>query len=161
MRDRIRTPLGYVHYFGTPPGDDRFTFPNLPSYNFPGCTGWPALPADNRGFRVRLRGAPLTDPDTSDRVFDRAADVPARAFVHERFPRLAKAPLLETRACHYELSSTRNFIIDRHPQFENVWLAGGGSAEGFKFGPLVGEYVAERVLGRPADPALARAFSLA
>jgi glycine/D-amino acid oxidase-like deaminating enzyme len=160
MRDRIRTPLGYVHYFGTPPGDDRFTFPNLPSYNFPGCTGWPALPVDNRGFRVRLRGAPLTDPDTSDRVFDRDADAPAREFVKQRFPRLAGAPLLETRACHYELSSTRNFIIDRHPQLENVWLAGGGSAEGFKFGPMVGEYVARRALGQQTDPKLAEAFRL-
>jgi glycine/D-amino acid oxidase-like deaminating enzyme len=160
MKDRIRTPLGHVHYFGTPPGDDRFTFPNLPSYNFPGCTGWPALPADNRGFRVRLRGAALTDPDASDRVFERDADAPARAFVKARFPRLAGAPLLETRACHYELSTTRNFIIDRHPQFDNVWLAGGGSAEGFKFGPMVGEYVARRVLGEQTDPELDRAFSL-
>jgi glycine/D-amino acid oxidase-like deaminating enzyme len=160
MRDRIRTPLGYVHYFGTPPGVDSFTFPNLPSYNYPGCTGWPALPVDNRGFRVRLRGAPLTDPDTSDRVFERDADAPAREFVKQRFPRLAGAPLLETRACHYELSSTRNFIIDRHPQFENVWLAGGGSAEGFKFGPMVGEYVARRVLGQQTDPKLAEAFRL-
>jgi len=161
MRHRIRTPLGYVHYFGTPPGDDRFTFPNLPSYNFPGCTGWPALPADNRGFRVRLRGAPVTDPDTSERAFDRAADGPARDFLKQRVPRLTGAPLLETRACHYELSSTRNFIIDRHPQLENVWLAGGGSAEGFKFGPMVGEYVARRALGQQTDAKLADAFRLA
>lgn len=160
MRDRIRTPLGYVHYFGTPPGDDRYTFPNLPSYNFPGCTGWPALPVDNRGFRVRLRGAPLTDPDTSERVFDRDGNGAARDFLAQRIPRLAGAPILETRACHYELSSTRNFIIDRHPQFENVWLAGGGSAEGFKFGPMVGDYVARRVLGQPTDPMLAEAFRL-
>ena len=72
MATRIRTPLGHVHYFGTPPGDDRFTFPNMPSWNFPGVTGWAALPPDNRGFRVRLRGSAPTDPDTSDRAFDRS-----------------------------------------------------------------------------------------
>ena len=160
MAARIRTPLGYVHYFGTPPGDDRFTFPNLPSYNFPGVTGWPALEADNRGFRVRLRGGTPTDPDTSDRVFEREQDATARAFVQARFPRLACAPLLETRACHYELSASRNFIIDRHPDLENVWLAGGGSAEGFKFGPVLGEYVARRVLGLDNDATLAEGFSL-
>jgi glycine/D-amino acid oxidase-like deaminating enzyme len=160
MASRIRTPLGYVHYFGTPPGDDRFTAPNLPSYNFPGVTGWPALEPDNRGFRVRLRGGPLTDPDTSDRVFEREEDQMARAFLERRFPRLASAPLLETRACHYELSASRNFIIDRHPDLENVWLAGGGSAEGFKFGPVLGEYVARRVLGLERDAALAEGFSL-
>jgi len=160
MAPRIRTPLGHVHYFGTPPGDDRFTFPNLPSYNFPGVTGWPALAPDNRGFRVRLRGDVATDPDTSERVFERRHDKLARDFVKQRFPLLRNAPLLETRACHYEFSSSRNFIIDRHPDFDNVWFAGGGSAEGFKFGPVVGEYVAKRVAGLEADERLAEAFSL-
>jgi len=160
MGPRIRTPLGYVHYFGTPPGDDRFTFPNLPSYNFPGVTGWPALPVDNRGFRVRWRGDTPTDPDVSQRVFDRKKDKLARDFVKERFPLLQGAPLLETRACHYEFSASRNFIIDRHPDFDNVWFAGGGSAEGYKFGPVVGEYVAKRVAGSETDAGLAEAFSL-
>jgi len=160
MEPRIRTPLGHVHYFGTPPGDDRFTFPNLPSYNFPGVTGWPALPPDNRGFRVRMRGDTATDPDLSERVFDRKRDKLARNFLTDRFPRLQGAPLLETRACHYEFSASSNFIIDRHPDFENVWFAGGGSAEGYKFGPVVGEYVAQRVAGSETDARLAEAFSL-
>ena len=160
MAAKIRTPLGHVHYFGTPPGDDRFTFPNLPSFNFPGVTGWPALAPDNRGFRVRLRGSAPTDPDTSDRAFDRSHDALARGFLAERFPIMSGAPLLETRACHYDMSSSGNFIIDRYPGFENVWVAGGGTAEGFKFGPVVGEYIARRVLGIEDDAALAKAFAL-
>jgi sarcosine oxidase len=160
MATRIRTPLGHVHYFGTPPGDDRFTFPNIPSWNFPGVTGWAALPPDNRGFRLRLRGSAATDPDTSDRVFDRSQDALARMFLAERFPLLAKAPLLETRACHYDMSASGNFIVDRFPGFSNVWVAGGGTAEGFKFGPVMGEYIAKRVLGLEDDPSLASAFSL-
>ena len=160
MASRIRTPLGHVHYFGTPPGDDRFTFPNIPSWNFPGVTGWAALPPDNRGFRVRLRGSAPTDPDTSDRAFDRSYDTIARTFLAERFPQMAKAPLLETRACHYEMSASGNFIIDRFPGFSNVWVAGGGSAEGFKFGPVTGEYIAKRVLGLEDNSELAKAFAL-
>lgn len=160
MGQRIRTPMGHVHYFGTPPGDGRFTFPNLPSWNFPGVTGWPALPPDNRGFRVRMRGERLFDPDSSQRLFPRKYDKPARQLLKQRFPLLQRAPLLETRACHYEISTSRNFIIDRHPEFDNVWIAGGGSAEGFKFGPVVGEYVAKRVLGEEGDPEIAENFSL-
>jgi sarcosine oxidase len=38
-------------------------------------------------------------------------------------------------------------LIDRHPDFENVWLVGGGSGHGFKHGPSVGEYVARLILG--------------
>jgi sarcosine oxidase len=160
MATRIRTPLGHVHYFGTPPGDDRFTFPNIPSWNFSGVTGWAALPPDNRGFRVRLRGSAPTDPDTSDRAFDRSHDALARTFLAERFPQLSSAPLLETRACHYDMSASGNFIIDRFPGLSNVWVAGGGTAEGFKFGPVVGEYIAKRILGLEDNPGLAKAFSL-
>lgn len=160
MAARLRTPLGHVHYFGTPPGSDRFTFPNLPSFNFPGVTGWPALPPDNRGFRVRIRGSAPTDPDTSDRAFDRSHDALARNFLTERFPQMASAPLLETRACHYDMSASGNFIVDRYPGFDNVWIAGGGTAEGFKFGPVMGEYIAKRVLGIEDDPTLAKAFAL-
>jgi glycine/D-amino acid oxidase-like deaminating enzyme len=160
MGERVRTPMGYVHYFGTPPGDDRFTVPNMPSWNFPGVTGWPALPVDNRGFRVRWRGERSFDPDVSQRAFDRRHDRLARRLLEERFPLLRRAPVLETRACHYEISASRTFIIDRHPQMENVWIAGGGSAEGFKFGPVVGEYVAKRVLGDESDQEVAESFSL-
>ncbi|MFW6078086.1 MAG: NAD(P)/FAD-dependent oxidoreductase, partial [Gemmatimonadota bacterium] len=46
MGEMIRTPIGNVCYYGTPPGDNRFTYPNMPSYNFPGVTGWPSLPPD-------------------------------------------------------------------------------------------------------------------
>ena len=32
---KTRVPMGYVVYFATPIGDHRFTYPNLPTYNFP------------------------------------------------------------------------------------------------------------------------------
>jgi hypothetical protein len=41
-----------------------------------------------------------------------------------------------------------------------VWIAGGGSAEGFKFGPVVGDYTAKRVMGIEGDPAVAKAFRI-
>jgi glycine/D-amino acid oxidase-like deaminating enzyme len=65
-----------------------------------------------------------------------------REFVAERFPALKNAPVLETRVCQYENSISGNYIIDRHPEMENVWILGGGSGHGFKNGPAVGEYVA-------------------
>lgn len=152
--NRMRVPIGHVYYYGTPVGDNRFTHPNMPSYNFPGVTGWPCLPSDPRGFRVRTGGRAPEDPDTSVRwidsqYFERPLEV------LQRFPDLQGAPLLETRACHYEQSSSRNWFVDRHPDFRNVWLTGGGNAEGFKFGPVLGRYIAARVLGRDEHPELA------
>lgn len=186
LENRMRVPLGYVFYFGTPVNDRRFTFPNLPSYNFPGVTGWPSLPVDLRGFRVRGALAAPTppapplppgtkpptpppappvdplqqDPDTSSRWATQERIDGSRRFLEARFPALAKAPLIETRACHYESSINRDFIIDRLPNARNAWIAGVGQAEGFKFGPVVGEYIAQRVLGNEGDPKLALAFKL-
>lgn len=160
MGERLRTPMGYVFYYGPPPGDPRWVHPYMPSYNVPGITGWPALPPDYRGFRVRTGGRPPADPDESERWVATEHLERPRKFLAERFPDLADAPLLETRACHYELSVDRNFIVDRHPDLGNVWIAGGGSAEGFKFGPVIGEYVAKRVLDVETDPALAEEFRL-
>lgn len=155
----MNLPVGHVCYFATPPGDHRFTFPNLPSWNFPGVTGWPALVPDNRGFRVRRTGERAYDPDLSRRWVPERSIKRAREVLAQRFAALADAPLSETRACHYESSGTGNFIIDRHPDFDNLWLAGGGNAEGFKFGPVIGEYVAGRIRGK-SDPELDEQFVL-
>ena len=160
MGRRLRNPVGHVFYFAVPPGDRRFSFPHMPSFGVPGCTGWPALPHDSRGFRVRAGSRPPEDPDTSDRWIPLEAHARPREILERHFPALVGAPLNETRACHYEMSVDENFIVDRHPDFDNVWLLGGGSAEGFKFGPVLGEYVARRVLALEDDPELAAGFRL-
>jgi sarcosine oxidase len=160
MGRRLRTPMGHVYYFGTPPGDNRFSYPNFPSFDIPGAIGWPALSRDNRGFRFRTGGRLLQDPDSSDRLIPARHVQTAREMLAKYFPALAGAPLLETRSAHYEYSSDSNLIVDRHPSLENTWIAGGGSAEGFKFGPVIGEYVARRVLDLETDPKLADDFRL-
>jgi glycine/D-amino acid oxidase-like deaminating enzyme len=81
-----------------------------------------------------------------------------REYVARRFPALRDAPIVETRVCQYENTSSGDFLIDRHPEMENMWFAGGGSGHGFKHGPAVGEYLAGQLLdGAPAEPR----FSLA
>jgi sarcosine oxidase len=39
-----------------------------------------------------------------------------------------------------------HFIVDRHPQHANVFLAAGFSGHGFKFTPVVGEALADLVV---------------
>ena len=160
MGKRLRIPIGHVFYFGIPSGNNNFMFPNMPSYGVPGCTGWPALTGDHRGFRVRTGGRPPQDPDESDRWIDKEHHERPREILERFFPDLVGQPVLETRACHYESSIDSNFIVDKHPDFDNVWIAGGGSAEAFKFGPMLGEYIAKRVLDMDDQPELAEGFEL-
>ena len=56
--------------------------------------------------------------------------------------------MTESRVCQYENTDTGDFLIDRHPDFDNVWIAGGGSGHGFKHGPALGQYVAGLVVNR-------------
>jgi sarcosine oxidase len=76
----------------------------------------------------------------------------ARACLRMRFPALASAPLVESRVSQYENSADHRFILDRHPEAENVWIVGGGSGHGFKQGPVMGEMVADAILDLKAAP---------
>jgi len=142
LEGRIRPTRQEVFFFGTEPGDRRFTAPEMPVWiDFGDERGPYTFPdIENRGFKLAFdRHGPAFDPDTGDRV---AAGIDeARAFLAERFPALGAAPLVESRVCQYENTSSGDFLIDRHPGFENVWLVGGGSGHGFKHGPMVGEHV--------------------
>jgi glycine/D-amino acid oxidase-like deaminating enzyme len=104
-----------------------------------GIYGIPDL--ENRGVKVGIdtHGARF-DPDTGDRTVDPGSIEFARDWLRRRFPALARAPLVESRVCQYENTSSGDFLIDRHPEHENVWIVGGGSGHGFKHGPAVGEY---------------------
>ncbi len=46
----------------------------------------------------------------------------------------------------YTMTPDNHFIIDRHPEFENVAYATGFSGHGFKFAPVIGEVLADMVL---------------
>jgi glycine/D-amino acid oxidase-like deaminating enzyme len=142
LGQRITPTRQVVIYFGTPAGDDRFSATYTPAWiDFgSGIYGIPDL--ENRGLKVGIdtHGARF-DPDTGDRTIDLASLETARGWLRRRFPALADAPVIESRVCQYENTSTGDFLIDRHPDHENVWIVGGGSGHGFKHGPAVGEYV--------------------
>lgn len=161
LGERIRPSRQEVFFFAPPAGDRRFAPPQLPvwiDFTEPrGPYGFPDL--EGRGFKLAFdRHGPPFDPDSDDRRIGAASVTEARGFLAERFPALATAPLTEFRVCQYENTSNGDFLIDRHPDFDNVWLAGGGSGHGFKHGPAVGEYLCARILhGGPVNPR----FSLA
>jgi sarcosine oxidase len=146
--NRIRPTKQDVFFFGTPPGDDRFSEAKLPvwaDHRERFIYGIPA--ADGRGFKVAddTRGAEF-DPTSGDRLASEEGLKTVRDYVSFRFPAMKDAPLLETRVCQYENSPDNHLIIDRHPETETVWLVGGGSGHGFKHGPAIGEMVADLVM---------------
>jgi sarcosine oxidase len=153
--ERIRATRQEIFFFGTPPGDRRFTEEAMPVWADHGPRFMYGIPGNEwRGFKIAddTRG-PDFDPTSGERVASQESLRTVREYLGFRFPGLKGAPLLETRVCQYENSPDEHFIIDRHPAAENAWLVGGGSGHGYKHGPAVGELVARLVLsGEAPDP---------
>lgn len=148
LSELIHVTRQEVIFFGVPPGDASFGLGVLPSwidyhelvYGLPNLEG--------RGFKLAIDAhGPEFDPDEGERMVSTAGLKAAREYLARRVPSLANAPVTETRVCQYENTSNGDFLIDRHPGIENVWLVGGGSGHGFKHGPAVGEYVAAMMAG--------------
>ena len=154
LKDCIHPTRQEVFFFGVDGGDRRFAPPLMPVWIDFGAEVYGIPDLENRGFKMAPdRHGPPFDPDIGERVVTTEGLSAVRTFLAQRFPGLKDAPLLETRVCQYENTSNGDFLIDRHPAFDNVWLVGGGSGHGFKHGPALGEYVAARVLeGGTVEP---------
>lgn len=147
LGSRIFPSRQEVFFFGIPPGNSQFSSPAMPTWidMKDGFYGMPDL--ESRGFKIADDNhGEKVDPDTQSRIATPEAAVAVKKYIAHRFPALKDAPVVESRVCQYENTSNGDFLIDRHPDFDNVWLVGGGSGHGFKHGPSLGEYVAGLVL---------------
>jgi sarcosine oxidase len=137
-----------VFFLGLPPSGELFKPPQLPTWvDFTNLVyGMPAL--DGRGAKIAIDAhGPEFDPDRGERIVAAESMKAVREYLARRLPALVDAPVTETRVCQYENTSNGDFLIDRHPELDNVWLVGGGSGHGFKHGPAVGEYVSSMISG--------------
>ncbi|HEY6186036.1 MAG TPA: FAD-dependent oxidoreductase [Pyrinomonadaceae bacterium] len=160
LGDLIHPTRQEVFFFGVPAGDRRFAPPLMPVWLDFHELIYTIPDIESRGFKVAIdRHGPECDPDNLERIATARGLEEVREYLGGRVPALKSAPVLETRVCQYENTSNGDFLIDRHPSMENVWLVGGGSGHGFKHGPAVGEYVSDRVTGgdAPVEPRFALA----
>jgi len=147
LGSRIFVSRQEVFFFGIPAGELRFMAPTLPTWLFQEDLVYGMPDIEGRGLKIAFdEHGERVDPDTQSRIVSPAMTELVKKYVARRFPALKNAPIVETRVCQYENTSNGDFLIDRHPEMKNVWFAGGGSGHGFKHGPAVGEYVAERLL---------------
>jgi glycine/D-amino acid oxidase-like deaminating enzyme len=152
LRNRIFPTRQEVFFFGSPDGY-AFRAPNMPAWFHIADEVYGLPDIESRGPKIAFdrHGLPF-DPETGNRIVSPESVQEMRDYVSKRLPALAGAPIVESRVCQYENTSNGDFLIDRHPQMENVWLVGGGSGHGFKHGPAVGEYLAKRIAGQaPAE----------
>ena len=130
-------------------GKRRFGSAHRRTYGYLPATGsrssWPTrlkvltLPACRQWMRAASRSPSATArrnwpelPDEIDRAINETDELPGARFVRRHLP-AADGPRTDASVCLYTLSPDRHFVIDRHPEFDNVVIAGGLSGHGFKF----------------------------
>ena len=105
---------------------------------------------DRRAFKVGWHHAgPHLPPDGADMVPDPAEDRRLAASVARLLPGFDPRPVRSER-CFYDNSPDEDFVIDR---VGRITIGTGTSGHGFKFGPLLGELLADLAEGRaPRTP---------
>lgn len=155
----MRTPRRELFFFGAPAGDKRFDWEYLP--NLADHDGWTSSDIGG-GLKVapRMRHTAL-DPDANTGPATPAMAGAARAYLAARIPLLAAAPILSTYVGQLENTANEHFIIDTHPDDARIVIAGGGSGHAFKFGPVLGEQIADFALGERLPANWRARFSIA
>lgn len=155
----IRLRRSEVFYVGSPAGDDRFSWRKLPNM-WESRVGAYAMSDIDYGYKVVPGfGVPI-DPSEDDRVASAFLIRRVRTYLQRRLPELLGQPIVASRVCALENSNNHHYIIDTHPDFANVWIAGAGSGHAFKMGPVLGDYVSDRILNVADDPETRSLFAL-
>jgi len=124
-------------------GRQAFEVDRLPAFvvsdGVDGIYGIPAV--DGQGVKVGGGGTPV-DPDAVDRVVTDAEVDHLRGFV-DRFLPGASGPVSSVLTCLYTVAPDGDFVIDRHPEHDNVVIASPCSGHGFKYTTAIGPLLTE------------------
>ncbi|GAB1523452.1 hypothetical protein RhiTH_006600 [Rhizoctonia solani] len=70
---------------------------------------------------------------------------PMRDAMRKLYPDIADRDFASSRICWYADTSDEDWIVDYHPDHPRLLLATGGSGHGFKFLPVLGRVIADRL----------------
>jgi len=112
--------------------------------------GFPQI--DERGVKVgeHTGGTPVDDPDRLDRSVDPIDKSRVEHFLDNWIPNVRGRPTGHT-VCMYTHSPDDHFVVDLHPEFDNVAVACGMSGHAFKFTCVLGSALADLALQRSTD----------
>ena len=107
---------------------------------------------DEKGMKLAEHsgGEVVPDPATVDRDVHAVDLDRVEEFARKHLPKL-EGPYREHSVCMYTMSSDGHFILDRHPEHENVLFIAGMSGHGFKFAPVLGKALADLALDGSTD----------
>jgi len=95
------------------------------------------------GVKIGMHsGGDVVDPRTIDRSVEESDYAPTILPFIERNLHGFTGKVVDMAMCMYTMSPDEDFVVDRHPEHDRVVFATGFSGHGFKFTPVIGEYLA-------------------
>jgi len=141
---RLTVTVQQVRYFA--PRDPATRWPTLIEWP-PAGLCWYAVPAAGGAPGVKVAahilGRPVDPRDGPFTELDPALEEEAAGYVRDRLPGLDPAGL-GAETCLYTMTADEDFVLDRAGP---LVVGGGCSGHAFKFGPLLGEFLAGLALG--------------
>lgn len=83
-----------------------------------------------------------------DDTIPKTGEREVRSILLKYVPELSNHKLIDSKICWVGDTQDSNFIIDKIPGFDNLYVASGDSGHGLKFLPNIGKYIVQKLEGK-------------
>ena len=150
----IKIERQVLFWFSPRKNPDKFKSINLPNSGWDldnGLSFYTMPNLENRGFKVAMHhNGEFVDPDTLIRESNDSDLKMVRDFLEEYIPD-GNGELIDSKVCMYTDTPDQDFLIDSHPDDENIIICSPCSGHGFKFTPAIGEICSSLIINNSTN----------
>ena len=136
-----------VFYTSTPNGSDAFDKEKMPCWIDHGQNSFGIPSSEGSGVKAMIAIPEKIDLDNDERLIRREALARTQSYIKHRFPLLEGEKVVDSKFNQIIMTPDTHFVVDWHPEHQNVLFAGGCSGHLFKHGPIFGEFVSGVAMG--------------
>ncbi len=131
-----------VLYTSTPDGDDSFDQSHMPCWIDHGQGSFGLSSVEGSGVKAAVVIPDEIDLTNDERLIKRSTLSRTQSYLRTRLPGLVGQRVVDSKFNGISITPDTHFIVDWHPEHENVLFAGGCSGHLYKHGPTFGDFVA-------------------
>ena len=131
-----------VLYTSTPDGSEEFDMTQMPCWIDHGQGSFGLPSSEGSGVKAAVVIPDKIDLDNDERLIRKETLGRTRSYIRHRLPGLEGQRVVDSKFNQIILTPDTHFIVDWHPQHENLLFAGGCSGHLFKHAPIFGEFAA-------------------
>lgn len=138
----ISTVVGVnVLYTSTPDGSEAFDMAQMPCWIDHGQGSFGLPSSEGSGVKAAVVIPDKIDLDNDERLIRQHMLGRTRSYIRHRLPGLEGQRVVDSKFNQVILTPDTHFIVDWHPEHDNVLFAGGCSGHLFKHAPVFAEFV--------------------